>query len=76
MERPNPREAGQSPAAHHPGRRARSGRVRQVSRRIAEGFERVHQAVGAMPVAARGRVAAGNTFDVDVSLFHWLLSVG
>ena len=39
------------------------------------GFERFHKAVGGSPVVAKGEIPAGNAFDVDVSVFYWLLAV-
>ena len=39
------------------------------------GFERFRQAAGGLAVVAKGEVSAGNAFDVDVSVFYWLLAV-
>lgn len=39
------------------------------------GFARFREAVGDLPVHARGEILAGNAFGVDVSVFYWLLGV-
>ena len=40
-----------------------------------DGFERFRKAVGGLTVVAKGEIPAGNAFDVDVSVFYWLLAV-
>ena len=42
---------------------------------LAGGFERFRKAVGGLSVVAKGEIPAGNAFDVDVSVFYWLLAV-
>ena len=42
---------------------------------LAEGFERFRKAAGDLSVVAKGEIPAGNAFDVDVSVFYWLLAV-
>ena len=42
---------------------------------LAGGFERFRKAVGDLSVVASGEIPAGNAFDVDVSVFYWLLAV-
>ncbi|MDE0002841.1 MAG: hypothetical protein OXQ29_09115 [Rhodospirillaceae bacterium] len=39
------------------------------------GFERFRKAVGELTVVANGAIPAGKAFDVDVSVFYWLLAV-
>lgn len=40
-----------------------------------DGFERFRKKVGDLTVAATGETPAGRAFDVDVSVFYWLLAV-
>lgn len=43
--------------------------------RIDAGFGHFIEAAGGLPVLAAGEIPAGTAFDVDVSVFYWLLSV-
>ena len=43
--------------------------------KIEQGFARLRESTGSLPVLARGRIAAGNAFGVDVVVLYWLLAI-
>ena len=62
------------PALPYSKDRRRYGVINEVD--FEAGFKRFHSAAGELPVLHRGKVSAGNAFDVDVTLYYWLFEAG